>query len=210
MLQQHDLWRAIDCLASKYGLSPSGLARKAGLDPTALNKSKRTYEDGRLCWPSTETLAKILDAAGAPLEEFVDLIGDSPGESHAKLIPVVVMGQAPQEGRFDSTGMPVGDDWDMVSFPRVSRTHAYALVVTGDAMAPIYNDGTILVVSTKASSRSGDRVVAKLYSGEILVMRLMYRSATKIELVPLFGDGGKRTIDLAELAWVSRILWASQ
>ena len=42
MLRHKDIWRAIDRLAEKHGLSPSGLARRSGLDPTTFNKSKRT------------------------------------------------------------------------------------------------------------------------------------------------------------------------
>ena len=41
MLRHADVWRAIDRMAEKYGMSASGLARRAGLDPTTFNKSKR-------------------------------------------------------------------------------------------------------------------------------------------------------------------------
>ena len=48
MLKHTDIWRAIDRLAAQHGLSASGLARRAGLDPTTFNKSKRTTNDGKL------------------------------------------------------------------------------------------------------------------------------------------------------------------
>ena len=44
--------------------SPSGLARRAGLDPTSFNKSKRQANDGRFRWPSTESISKVLRATG--------------------------------------------------------------------------------------------------------------------------------------------------
>ena len=55
MLTHAQIWHAIDSLAERYGLSASGLARKAGLDPTTFNVSKRQSVDGRLRWPSTES-----------------------------------------------------------------------------------------------------------------------------------------------------------
>ena len=44
----HDwIWNAIDALARHNELSSSGLARLAGLDPTAFNPSKRFTPEGR-------------------------------------------------------------------------------------------------------------------------------------------------------------------
>jgi phage repressor protein C with HTH and peptisase S24 domain len=40
-LTHPQVWNAIDRLAARYGYSASGLAKKAGLDPTSFNKSKR-------------------------------------------------------------------------------------------------------------------------------------------------------------------------
>lgn len=74
MLSHQQIWQAIDGLATSRGMSASGLARRAGLDPTTFNRSKRTAVDGRLRWPSTESLAKVLDATGATLQEFMSLV----------------------------------------------------------------------------------------------------------------------------------------
>jgi phage repressor protein C with HTH and peptisase S24 domain len=72
MLKHADVWRAIDRLAQEHGMSPSGLARKAGLDPTTFNKSKRITREGRPRWPSTESISKILAATESTLAQFVD------------------------------------------------------------------------------------------------------------------------------------------
>jgi phage repressor protein C with HTH and peptisase S24 domain len=56
------IWAALDALAERHGLSASGLARKAGLDPTTFNPSKRAAPGGRQRWPSTESIAKALAA----------------------------------------------------------------------------------------------------------------------------------------------------
>jgi phage repressor protein C with HTH and peptisase S24 domain len=73
-MRHDDVWRAIDTLAAEHGLSPSGLARKAGLDPTSFNMSKRGTADGRNRWPSTESLSKVLNATGAGLADFTALV----------------------------------------------------------------------------------------------------------------------------------------
>ena len=41
MLTHAQVWNALDRLAARAGLSAPGLAKKAGLDPTTFNKSKR-------------------------------------------------------------------------------------------------------------------------------------------------------------------------
>ena len=68
------VWRAIDRLAEKHGLTASGLSRRAGLDATAFNVSKRITAAGRRRWPGTETVAKVLDATGETLEAFAALM----------------------------------------------------------------------------------------------------------------------------------------
>ena len=66
MFTHKQLWNAIDGLADKHGLSASGLAKRAGLDPTAFNPSKRVGPDGRERWPTTESLSKVLAAEFSP------------------------------------------------------------------------------------------------------------------------------------------------
>ena len=73
MWSHESVWSAIDAVAARHGLSPSGLAKKAGLDATAFNPSKRHGGDGRPRWPSTESIAKVLAATGETLERFVGL-----------------------------------------------------------------------------------------------------------------------------------------
>ena len=81
MLSHDQIWGAIDRLAERHELTPSGLARRAGLDPTSFNKSKRLSADGRLRWPSTESIAKVLDATGASVEQFLAFLQPDAGFS---------------------------------------------------------------------------------------------------------------------------------
>src|SRR5512146_2396991 len=126
MLRHADIWRAIDALARQYGLTPSGLARKAGLDPTTFNKSKRVTREGKLRWPSTESIAKILEATGAPLDELVSYISEATHQPSNRNFPIIGFAQAGAEGYFDDAGYPAGAGWDEIPFPDVGDPHAYS------------------------------------------------------------------------------------
>lgn len=210
MLKHKDVWAAIDRLAREYGLSASGLAKKAGLDPTTFNKSKRTTRDGKLRWPSTESVSKVLAATGATLGEFVSYISDANGASVQRNVPLIGMAQAGIEGYFDDAGYPVGGAWDEIPFPGVADANAFALEVNGDSMEPVLRDGDIVIVSPSAALRRGDRVVVKTVDGEILAKELRRQTARKLELTSLNAAHDDRTFDMRDIDWVARIVWASQ
>jgi phage repressor protein C with HTH and peptisase S24 domain len=211
MLTHFQIWRGIDTLASRHGLSPSGLARQAGLDPTTFNKSKRTGADGKLRWPSTESLAKVLTATGASLDDFVALVSDSEvSRVLARSVPLIGWAQAGQSGFFDDAGFPKGHGWEEIAFPDLSDTHAYALEIAGDSMLPVYRDGDRILVSPSANIRRGDRVVVKTLAGEVMAKQLGRLTAQRIELKSLNAAYEDRSFALDELAFVHRVIWASQ
>ena len=78
MFTHAQIWQGIDRLASARGYSPSGLAKKSGLDPTSFNKSKRLSPEGKPRWPSTESLAKVLAATDSTMSELISLIDEQP------------------------------------------------------------------------------------------------------------------------------------
>ena len=210
MLRHSDIWRAIDRLAAEYGLSASGLARRAGLDPTTFNKSKRITREGKLRWPSTESVSKVLSATGATLGEFVTYIGDEAGAGVYRNIPLIGLAQAGSDGFFDDAGYPAGAGWDEIPFPEVSDPRAYALEISGNSMSPVYRDGDIIIVSPDASIRRGDRIVAKTRSGEILAKELARRTARRLELRSLNPEHEDRVLNVEDVEWVARIMWSSQ
>ena len=85
MLKHDDIWTAIERLAAAKGYSPSGLAKQAGLDPTSLNKSKRVSPDGKLRWPSTESISKILTVTDSTMSDFMSLIDNGERQSFTSL-----------------------------------------------------------------------------------------------------------------------------
>jgi len=210
MLRHADIWRAIDRLAREKGLSPSGLARKAGLDPTTFNKSKRITRENKLRWPSTESISKILDATDSGLGELVSYINEGEGGSIYRNIPLIGFVQAGTSGYFDDAGYPAGGSWDEIPFPGLGDPHAYALEVSGGSMEPVYRDGDIVIVSPQANTRRGDRVVLKTKNGEVMAKQLQRRSARKIELKSLNADHEDRTLAVEDVDWIARVVWSSQ
>jgi len=209
MLTHAQVWSAIDRLAARAGLSASGLARRAGLDPTTFNKSKRITSEGRARWPSTESIAKALGATGTPMDVFVELINAGGGLA-APAVPLLGFAEAGAGGYFDDGGFPVGEGWEEIAFPAVSDDHAYALEVSGASMEPAYRDGDVIIVSPAAPIRRDDRVVVRTRGGEVMVKELKRRTAKSIELRSLNAAHADRTIAAADVLWIARILWASQ
>ncbi|MBX9757445.1 MAG: helix-turn-helix transcriptional regulator [Beijerinckiaceae bacterium] len=208
MLTHAHVWNAIDTLAERHGMSASGLARKAGLDPTTFNRSKRQGQDGRPRWPSTESLAKILQATGASLDEFIGLLS-SRGEA-TRRVPLIGMAQAGDGGFFDDAGFPAGAGWDEIVFPNIADENAYALEISGDSMLPAYRDGDVVIVSPNAPVRRGDRVVVKTREGEVLAKELKRRTAKTVELRSINPEHPGRVFEARDLQWIARILWAAQ
>ncbi|HZS64233.1 MAG TPA: helix-turn-helix transcriptional regulator [Xanthobacteraceae bacterium] len=209
MLTHAQIWNALDRLAARAGLSASALAKRAGLDPTTFNKSKRITPDGRPRWPSTESVAKALAATGTSVEGFVKLIGDSASIA-TQAVPLLGFAEAGAGGYFDDGGFPVGKGWDEIAFPAVNDEHAYALEISGDSMQPAYRDGDVIIVSPAAPIRRGDRVVVKTKNGEVMVKELKRRTSKTIELRSINSDHPDRTLSLQDVLWIARIVWASQ
>jgi phage repressor protein C with HTH and peptisase S24 domain len=216
-MKHEDVWRAIDTLAAEKGLSASGLAKRSGLDATTFNPSKRRMPDGRARWPSTESISKVLDATGASLEGFTALVSgartlssSSPRVSPARQVPLIGLAQAGGAGYFDDGGYPVGGSWDEVSLPEVADPNAYALEISGDSMEPVYRDGDLVIVAPSAPIRRGDRVVVRVSDGQVMAKQLTRRSARRIELKSLNPEHPDYSFDLSEVAWMHRIVWASQ
>lgn len=195
MLTHAQIWGAIDALAERCMLSPSGLARKAGLDSTTFNRSKRIATDGRLRWPSTESIAKALDATSQTLETFTELLmesaqlhGASAEHLHSTLplatLPLVSCAALAQmtslSHYFDDQGSPVTQHvthsveqnalWEAMPAPLAQTMYApsslWGLEIVGSDYAPIFREGDRLIVSAHAAARRDDRVVLIMHDAQ--------------------------------------------
>ena len=214
MLSHSAIWDAIDSAARRHGFSPSGLAKVAGLDATALNPSKRMSKDGRGRWPSTESIAKLLEATNESFDSFLSGGGAylqyGTIEPQGAALPLLGLAQAGAGGFFDPAGFPIGEGWDEVRLPAPGESGVYALEVTGDSMLPLYRDGDRLVVSINEQVRRGDRVVVRTKGGEVMAKILARQTANVVELHSLNPDHKPRLIDMKDVEWIARIIWASQ
>ncbi len=209
MLTHKQIWRGLDLLATQAGLSASGLARKAGLDATAFNPSKRYVAGGsRLRWPSTESIAKVLEAMNVSFEDFASMA--SGGMAAGRPVPLLGLAQAGSGGFFDDAGYPIGSGWDEVRFPGFDGSRAYALEIAGDSMEPVFRYGDRIVVAPEESVRRGDRVVVRTSDGEVMAKELRRMTETRIELASLNVDYPDRVLERRNVDWIARIVWASQ
>jgi phage repressor protein C with HTH and peptisase S24 domain len=205
------IWRAIDTVAERGGLTPSALARRAGLDPTTFNRSKRLTPEGRPRWPSTESIAKVLQATGTTLDEFATLeLGEDLGppleEAEAGEIagvPVVgVVKDAAVKG-WEPTLVPAGS-------VALAGRRRFALTVGDSSLEPAYSVGHMLVVSEAAEPRAGDRVLVKPAGMPVLPRLLVATSPLKVEF-STFRDGGQRlAVRRRDVDWMARIVLVHQ
>ncbi|MFZ4121523.1 MAG: S24 family peptidase [Caulobacterales bacterium] len=202
------IWRAIDALAARHGLTASGLARVAGLDPTTFNKSKRAAADGKPRWPSTESLARALDAVATSFDEFATLMAGDAGAT-GRAIPIIGLAKAGADGFFDDQGFPVGAE-ETVRFPGLGQEKVYALEIIGDSMEPVFREGDVVIVQPGAAVRRGDRVVIRSRTGEVMAKALGRRNDQSVELLSLNPSYPARVVPTQQIDWIARIVWASQ
>ena len=131
-LSQGEIWRAIDAQAERFDMTPSAMARMAGLDPTSFNRSKRgsATADGRPRWPSTESLAKLLEATGVNFSEFAALTEQAAPASGRRGAPLIGLAQAGGTdvrtgANYDRPGRTI--DADIVKFADTSAKPSRAI-----------------------------------------------------------------------------------
>jgi phage repressor protein C with HTH and peptisase S24 domain len=210
VLSHAGIWAAIDRLAAAHDMTASGLARRAGLDPTTFNRSKRTAGDGRPRWPSTESISKILDATDTDISVFLGFAkGHATRESALRPVPLLGLAQAGAGGYFDDGGFPTGIGWDEIAFPGTGE-NIFALKVSGDSMMPLYRNGDRIIVARDAECRRGDRVVVKTREGEVMAKILSRKTQRSVDLASLNPDHSNRSLPTGDIEWMARIIWASQ
>lgn len=214
-MKQDDIWRALDTLAAEHGLSVSGLARRAGLDPTTFIPAKRQLPDGRARWPSTESIAKALDATRTSLDAFSALVAGArtlPPRVHAGLrrLPLLSLPSARPNPCFDARSHSTESASAGLMLPDIGDPAAYALAVADEEMAPVFREGDIVIASPAAPIRHGDRVVVRLTKGALFARELLDRAARHLVLRRVAPPQAELRLEAAEVAFLHRIVWASQ
>lgn len=206
MLTHAQIWSAIDALAKRQGLSASSLAKKAGLDPTTFNRSKRQNADGQLRWPSTESIAKVLGATNTSIDDFLGLLTQTEWPSRRVAYRLLDTGLARV---LDSAGKPLHAGWDEIAFPAPADGLVYALEIDTDDYQPVYRRGDVIIVAPEAETRRQDRVLIMDAEGQTTLAILGHAGAGHINYVRL-GDQASISRPRHEIRHVSRVIWASQ
>lgn len=204
MLSHRRIWAVIDGLAARHGLTASALARRAGLDATAFNPSKRVGPDGRLRWPSTESLSKVLDATSTSLGEFALLLARWDGEG-GPLPPMAPTPDIRDDARRDPRGFA---DSQKGAFVAPDRDETLLVVPVGARVfEPLYRPGDRLVVAPEAAVGPGDRVLLSEWSGATYVAEVVSWDDPVVVVPP---GAEPMVIARSELAFAARVLWVSQ
>jgi phage repressor protein C with HTH and peptisase S24 domain len=210
MLNHSDLWRALDEMASRHGLTPSGLARKAGLDPTTFNPSKRVNASGRERWPSTESLAKAMDAVETTLEELFRLIERKQSHRRMGSVPTAAESDAAVSSAYDNVGVPCGPTWKYATLPNVADPMAYAIRIESNDYRPALAPGGLVVASPNAPISNGNRVVVRLHKDTIQLAVLLKSTAEEIDIGPFCGETMRHKLSTDEVTTLHRIVWVAQ
>jgi phage repressor protein C with HTH and peptisase S24 domain len=207
MLTHEQVWTAIEAVAVRHGLTVSGLARKSGLDPTTFNRSKRIGSDGRHRWPSTESIAKIIEATNISLDDFLALLRPLPDEPQG----ITVGGFAEHAPRhYGPVSLRSSRPTWQGALPMLTEDSAEIVEVISDDLEPVYRRGVYLVASREASQAEGDRLLVRSHSGVLLVRRLAGTLHGGLNLTGWGPNLPDCVLQPHEIAWSAKVIWATQ
>lgn len=173
MMTHKQIWTAIDQLAKLKGYSASGLAKKAGLDPTSFNRSKRKAPDGKPRWPSTESISKILLATDSTMGEFVGLIDEQDNSPAAaatvaasKELPMISDMEVASNSHFNPALSAAKFPLPVSSVPLSPQ--AWALHITTNPPSPAFQIGDVLIIDPEGPARAGDPFLIRRHSEDKL------------------------------------------
>lgn len=210
-MKQEDVWRGIDYLADEIGVTPSRLARMAGLDQAVFSSARRRKADGSLRWPSMDSLAKVLRVADISIGDFVNYMHASPSARAGFKLPCIAFSEAGAPDRYDEDGFPQGPAWDRVEFPDLQDPRCFGLTIDSDGYEPVYRSGDLIVCAPGLSVHRGDRIVFRrsgALSG-LFIGVLVRQTPFRIDIGALDGSTSE-TLPAADVGWIARIAWARQ
>lgn len=152
----------------RAGITPSELARRAGLPPTVVYK----YLDGKVENPRADKLRRLARAVG--VSEAVLRYGDVPVKTEPlRQLPLLSLASLATLGR----GEDAITRWDQVSTVPVPRVQvgarAFAITIEDNSCAPEFSPerGSIVVVDPDVTPEPGSWVVAVVKSARAAIFR---------------------------------------
>lgn len=213
MIPAERIWHALDTLAQERGLTPSGLARAAGLDATTFNPSRRYTGNGVWRWPALPSLLRALDVLRVSLGQFeAHLWGHAQPEGASLQAPCFMrslpLSWLDQEGVLDRAGLPAGGLWEQEeTFFSLPSSSAYMLQVDTEGMEPTLRLGCSLVVQPALHPRGADRVVL-IRPGQAPVVGILQEKP--VLAIQPFGRSALQPVPTAAAGvWLHRIVLIS-
>lgn len=206
MLSHDAIWQAIDRLAKKHNLSPSGLARMAGLDATVFNPSKRIKSDGRPRWPSTESISKILQVTNtSPWLFFLPPFEELEITVASDRAPV---GSAMRETK----SLDMVKNWDEEKrFASKRASSSLQLIELGHSdLSPLYDQGDLLLICIDWPLEANDMVAIYPIDGKMMIYRFREEGLTHLHLTDSMGDQKRLLLQKSQLSWWAKILWVAK
>lgn len=217
-MQWHDrVWDTIDFLAQRNKLTASGLAKRAGLDPTTFNKSKRKSVDGRAHWPSTESIFKVLRATNTSVQDFAYL-----SQNHNFLNPVIptaklnnhhtaITNEFPRftVNGFGESAVNEKSEIVCVDIPQAFFQHEnlLAIKINGDILEPSYKKGAILILDTNVKFDSNCSVIFRSFEAGITTA--IIKSAND-DMLFFESNASLKKMKMSQILWIAKICWVSQ
>ncbi|MBL4590159.1 MAG: helix-turn-helix transcriptional regulator [Alphaproteobacteria bacterium] len=203
MFTHEEIWVALDRLAEAHNYSTSGLAKKAGLDPTTFNKSKRITPDGKPRWPSTESIAKSLAATEATLLDLIGFI------ENTTLTPT-------------SAGLSTFEHYDLSqnelkrlnqkNLPTIidAPENSFAITLTTPQWTPTYKKGTTLIACPTDNFEPDDIIFIETHDSQFFIMAVDSIEEEVIALRAIVINEPDRRLERADILKSAKVLWASQ
>lgn len=201
------IWNSVDKLAQSKGLSPSGLAKLAGLDATTFNKSKRIRPDGKNRWPSMDSVNKLLEVCNITFEQFYNM-GNSDEEPEGGTIPFIKLSQLGRDPQIEDKFLKTAG-WNKVIFPD-AKDILYAAEIDTNDYLPLYRYGSTIILSANSDIRKGDRVAIFLNEDKLLLKEFIRRTPSQLVVTDINNPDEEDIIAIADVKLINRILWASQ
>ncbi len=207
-MKYENIWNAVDKLAEKHGLSPSGLAKRAGLDATTFNKSKRLRPDGKQRWPSLDSINRLLEIFGLSFEQFYALSSDEE-EKESSSIPFIKLSQLFELNQSNAEDLPM-QSWAKILFPEF-RESLYAIEIDCNEFAPIYRFGTTMIVAQNSDIRKADRILIFTKDNRVLIKEFVRRTPSKLVVTDVYNPADdEENILISDIVRLNRIVWISQ
>lgn len=206
-MKYENVWDAVDKLAMSRGLSPSGLARLAGLDATTFNKSKRVRPDGKNRWPSLDSLNKLLEVCNLSFEQFYNM-SNREDEKEGNSIPFIKLSKLEENHEIEDKVLKT-PEWNKVIFPDL-KDAMYAVDIDTNDYEPLYRNGSMIVLTGNSDIRNGDRVAIFMEDHKLLLKQFIRRTPSKLMVTDLNDNLKETAVAIAEIRLINRIIWASQ